>query len=122
MGRSEWRYRLGSIASVEDPDLATIFESGCGFVPMGRLSGSTCRISRVVGRSSGSTSRAGRAVDRILTTIFGGGFGSMPMLMPVGGATLGSFSFITTSILSGQLVDAGCRSKTVLDGAEKVAD
>lgn len=85
--------RLGRIASVVDPDLATIFGGVWGFAPMVRIAS---------------------VVEPDLATIFGGVCGYRSLWR---NARLRRFSFITTSVLSSQLVDAGCGSTTVLDGA-----
>lgn len=88
---------------------------------MCRLSGSMRRLGRVVGRGSvpmamgrlsGSVCRLSRVVGRMHNTIFDGRCGSVPMPMPMDGWNLGwgrnptlrSFSFITLSVLDGQVV------------------
>lgn len=105
-----------------------------GSVSIDRLSGSMCRLGRVVGhgsvpvamgRISGSpVCRLGQAAGQIHNTFFDGPRGSVLMTMPLDGwklewgrnATLRSFSFITMSVLEGQIVahDDGWRSKTIL--------
>lgn len=44
MGRSESRHSLWRITGVEEPNFATIFGGGCGFMPMGQLLELTYRL------------------------------------------------------------------------------